>query len=97
MNKALSDHFKTNNVALNDLAKAGETGPGRGLLLAAEFMRDREREALEAKPTRGEDDVTKGVEYRLGFIAGMKSILSIPDQARKHLEKLPETPKEIGR
>lgn len=90
----LKYYSRDKGLPLQDFSQAKETGPGRALLQAAEWLLSKEREALEDRPMRGQEDVTKGVEFRLGFINGMRRLLALPDEARRYLDELTKDSKE---
>ncbi|MCK9357784.1 MAG: hypothetical protein M0R22_11680 [Dehalococcoidia bacterium] len=88
MRKELFESLAVDHLLnLRDLSGALETGSGKVMLKAVEVLLERERESMESRPIRGGEDVTKSVEYRLGFIAACKRMLALPEEAGKYVEK----------
>jgi hypothetical protein len=54
-------------------------------------MLDSARDGLENKPRKGSEDVTKGIEYQLGYIAAIKDISRLPEMAGEFLAGLPDS------
>ena len=75
----------------HQLSGAPTTGPGLAYRDVLVRMLDSARDGLENKPRKGSEDVTKGIEYQLGYIAAIKDISRLPEMAGEFLAGLPDS------
>lgn len=72
---------------IHELADAEHVVAARAMLKAGERRLEEERKMAEERPERNLEDLKRDLVYRIGFIAGLKWMLSLPQEARKLLEK----------
>lgn len=84
------EKYVPNSDDMLHVSRAGDTGVGRAIMTAVRTKLEEELKEVIDRPRRNLDDITQNVDYILGFIAGMKWVESIPDNARKYIEKIPE-------
>lgn len=82
-------YFKK-NAEVYELRGAGEVASARALLAVTERIRDQERQDLEERPMRAQEDLRKDVVYKLGLVQGLNMVLDLPRQAQKYLDQLPQ-------
>ncbi len=87
----ITKYFKDDGTQIIELAGAREIKSARAILKAVEGLRDSERDLIEKKPERNDQDLTKDWVYRAGMIRAFNIVLSLPAEARKYLDRLPES------
>lgn len=85
----IAKHFKDGTM-LNELAAASQIRAARAILMAVEGLRDEYRAMNETRPQRNNEDLTKDWVYLAGMVRAFNIVLSLPDDARKYIDKLPE-------
>ena len=72
---------------LPTLQQAKHTEIGGIILGIVERAHDRADEELKKKPQVNDDDFTKDIRYRLGYIKALYDISTLPEKAGEHLIK----------
>lgn len=71
--------FAKDSAAIRETARIGDTG-GRYLLRMIEARLERERENMETNPRFDHEFPANDLVYKLGFIAGLRWVLGVPDE-----------------
>lgn len=72
---------------IRELTGAEHVVAARAMLKAGTSRLEEERKSVEEHPERNLEDLKRDIVHRIGFIAGLKWMLSLPQEARKLLEK----------
>lgn len=73
-----------------NLADIKQIGVARALLDGIEIKRNEIRELNENKPMICNEDIAKDFRFRAGAIWALNWVLSLPSEAEKYINKLPD-------
>lgn len=71
-----------------EIAGAKDVGASREILSVVKYRIVEEREGNEERPQINDNDVTKDIRYRLGFVSALNWVLSLPEMAQEVIENL---------
>jgi hypothetical protein len=83
------DKYLKTSAAVLEVSRANEIGGAKGLLEATQIKQDELRTECEKNPVRS-DQIKKDLYFKLGMVAGMSWVLSLPGKAREWREHLPD-------
>jgi hypothetical protein len=86
----IAKHLKDSSL-ITELAGAAKIRSARAILAAVEGLREEKREIIENHPQRNDQDLTKDWVYISGMIRAFNIVLSLPKEAQKYCDGLPET------
>ena len=84
----IAKHLKESTL-ITGLATA-RSGPCQAIL-ARWSLREEKREIIENRPERNDKDLTRDWVYLSGMVRAFNIVLSLPKEAQKYCDGLPET------
>ncbi len=83
------ENYTVNSDDFRSLAEAGSLAGSRALLRAATIKRDEIRDRSERTAQICDEDFKRDIRFNLGYVAAMNWLLGLPEQAKQHINKLP--------
>lgn len=74
----------------HELAYANDIQGVRAIMAVVEAKLNETRTDAEERPRLVDDEVKMDLRYKMGFIAGLKYVLALPERGREIIENLPE-------
>lgn len=84
----ISNYIKDGRQFIH-VANIRQIGAARELLNAVQIKRDELREQKETRPMMCPDNLKKDMVFQTGAIWALNWVLSLPEEARKFIDKLP--------
>lgn len=85
----IAKHLKESTL-ITELAGAEKIRSARAILAAVESLREEKREIIENRPERNDKDLTRDWVYLSGMVRAFNIVLSLPKEAQKYCDGLPE-------